>query len=440
MIPLRYTRFQKQRCGKLLSMIQNIEYKKLKNGANLIIVQNKNLQSITASVSFNVGIKDESNKKHGTSHLIEHLICQNKPLNQELDFLGATIVGSTYKETTNYLLQFIKKDFERVLGFFIESLINLDFNNDEIQKEKKIIFEEIAIRQNDYFVLVDDLLENLIYPSSYMGKPLLGTVNSIREITKEDLQAYYHKYYNPNNLAICLIGDIDSFIKNKAIQLIENWKHKVNLSNIKSRNALSNQVNRSNKHLIIKENASKQIEVAVGFKGFNLFDERKYFLRLLSIILGRGYNSRIFKKIREEKGLVYYLDTFCVEYLQGGYLEIKITIQKENLEKALRLIKEELQNLSINGIGEKELLRAKKKFQYETILNLEDPVILSEYLSGEMSLIGKILYPEKKAFRIVDRITLTDISKIISKILSKENMYIALVGNAKREEIVKCFK
>jgi len=199
----------------------SIKYKKLRNGAKIILARNKSLQSIVVSASFNVGIKNESNKIYGISHFTEHLICQNKTLNQKLDIFGALVIGSTYKETTNYLLQIPKSNFEDAFDVFINSLLNLNIKDSDVKKEKKIILEEINIYQNDDIAVAEDVLEKLMFPSSYMGRNLFGTVYSVKKLTKKDIEAYHQKYYNPNNLVVCLSGDIDLETENKIIKVIQ---------------------------------------------------------------------------------------------------------------------------------------------------------------------------------------------------------------------------
>ncbi|MFH1551260.1 MAG: pitrilysin family protein [bacterium] len=407
----------------------NIKHIKLKNNAQLIIFKNKKLKSITASIVFNVGTKNENNKTYGISHFIEHLICQNKTLNKKLDFLGTKIIGYTYKETTSYLLRTIKKDFEYGFNFFIKSLMNIDISNNEIIKERKIISKEIEISQNDYFILVDDMLENLMYHNSYISQTVLGSISSIKKINKKKVKTYYQKYYNPNNLVICIIGDINTTTENKIIKSINKQNSKINLPVPKFRKNVLGKTKKTKTRLAVKKNRQQQIEVAIGLKGFDFFDKKKYILRLLSIILTNGYNSRLFKKIREEKGLAYYLDSFCVEYIKNGYLEIKFTTTKNTLQQILSTIYEELKRLKTQKINDKELTRAKRIFKNDTILNLENPIILSEYLAEEKTLTGKNIDIEKELFKFIDKINAKDILKITSKVFSKKNIYISLIGD-----------
>jgi len=407
----------------------SIKYKKLRNGAKIILARNKSLQSIVVSASFNVGIKNESNKIYGISHFTEHLICQNKTLNQKLDIFGALVIGSTYKETTNYLLQIPKSNFEDAFDVFINSLLNLNIKDSDVKKEKKIILEEINIYQNDDIAVAEDVLEKLMFPSSYMGRNLFGTVYSVKKLTKKDIEVYHQKYYNPNNLVVCLSGDIDLETENKIIKVVQEWQNKTELLEKFIKN-IGTCPDKQKKHLVVKKNKSKQIETVICYKGFDVFNKKKYALMLLSAILCRGYNSRLFKKISEEKGLAYYLNSFCVEYLKGGYLEIRFTAQKDNLREILEIIGNEIKNILVSGINKKELVRAKTIFIHETSLNLEDPVILSEYLAGETCLIGKIPDKKEKLFSNIKKITTKDILETASQVLSKENLYLFIIGDA----------
>jgi len=420
----------------------SIKYKKLKNGAKIIVARNKNLQSIALSASFNVGTKNEENKMPGISHFVEHLICQNKTLNRRLDISGILVAGSVYKETTNYSLQTSKNNLYDAFGVFINSLLNLNVKNSDIKKEKKIISEEIKMYQNDDFAVAEDILEDLMFPNSYMGKNLFGTDYSVNELTKKDIETYHQKYYNPNNLVVCLSGNINLETERKITKIVQRQQNK-NKAELPEKfiKKISSYLDKQKKHLILKKNKSKQIETVICYKGFNIFNKKKYILRLLSIILVHGYNSRLFGKIREEKGLAYYLNSFCVEYLKSGYLEIRFTSQKDNLREILEIIGNEIKNISMNGIDEKEITRAKTIFINETNLNLEDPVILSEYLAGETCLIGKMPDKKEKLFSDIKKITAKDIFKTASQVLTKENIYLSMVGNmpVKKELYLKYF-
>lgn len=292
------------------------EYKKLKNDAQIIFVNDKRLRSINISAVFNVGSKNENDKTAGISHLIEHLICQDKSLNKRLESIGTRIYGNTYKETTSYLLRVLKDDFNTAFDIFIKSLIKFKPDCDDIDKEKKIILEEIVSRQNDNLIVVDDLLERIMYPNSYISKETTGNLSSVKKITKEDIEDYYQKHYNPRNLMICLVGNISSDIKNRIIQIIQGYRNKTKL--VPEMETKNNKIDKTQKNITIRKDKSELIEVAIGFKGFNFFDEKKYFLRLLSIILTASYDSRLFREIREKEGLVYYLESFCVEYNKSG--------------------------------------------------------------------------------------------------------------------------
>lgn len=410
---------------------------KLKNGTRVILVRNRNLKSVNISAVFNVGIKDEDEKLAGISHLIEHLICQDKSLNKKLEPLGTGICGYIYKETTRYFLRVLKDDFRNTFDIFIKSLLEFKPNQNDIKKEKKIILEEITSRRNDYFIAVDNFLERTIYPSSYMGKETTGNPVSLKKITKKDIEGYYQKYYNPRNLTICLVGGIDPNIKRKVIQVIQKYQNRTKLDSEKKKEI--SRIGAPQKNIFVKKNKSRLIEAAVGFKGFNIFDEKKYLLRLLSIILTGAYNSRLFKKIREKEGLVYYLESFCVEYIKSGYLEIKFKTTKNNLQKALTIIGKEIEKMKEKGIIEKELTQAKKTFKCDTILRLENPLTLSEHLAEEMASIGRNIDTEKELFKIIDKIKSNDILEIVPRIFNKGNIYVSLIGDVvvKKGDLIK---
>lgn len=418
------------------------EYKKLKNGAQVIIVQNKNLKTISASVNFNVGVKNENDKNTGISHFIEHLICQNKDLNRELDLWGVRVYGTTYRERTEYFLRILKEDFVSVFENFIKCFSSFNIKENEIKKEKKIIKEEILDCWNDNSWKAEEFLENLMYPDSYMGRNILGSVNSLTGLTKEKIENFYKEYYTPTNLVICLVGDVTPAIKKNLIKIVESWNNKFRLYNSFSGRENFENLNKLESHITIEKFKTRQTDGVIGFKGFNIFDKRKYILELLTIILTNGYNSRLFKEIREKRGLVYYLSSFCVEYIESGYLGIKFRCADKNLQKILEVIGKEIKELSNKLITDEELFRAKKNLKYQQInLVLENPAELSEELAARKILVGKNIDIEEELFPLIDEIKKEDILRIASEVFNKKNIYISLVGNvlSKKEVYLKYF-
>jgi len=408
---------------------------KLKNGVQIIIVRNADLKSITTLATFCTNSRNKNNEIPGISHFIEHLITKNKTLNKKLDILGGVMYGDTFKEITNYSLKVLKNNFEDAFKIFITALFKPIINQEIVEIEKKIIQEEIREYKEDNLWMVDELLENLMYPNTFIEKSILGTSQSISKLTLENIKSYYLKYYTPNNLTICVIGNISPIVKKEITSILRNVKQKkIPLKRtFKNRKSLDKDFVLKEKNKIeIKGNHSTQTIVAIGFKGFNYLNEKKYILRLISMLLTKGYNSRLFLKIREEEGLVYYLDSFCVEYRDRGYLEIKFSSSKKNLSKILGIICQEITILKQKKIKPWELKRVKTLFKSETALNLENPEDLADYITEEKIVSGKNINIEK-LFDIIDKIQIKDVKEIASQILTKKNMNIAIIGDLKNK-------
>jgi len=238
-------------------------------------------------------------------------------------------------------------------------------------------------------------------------------------------------------MIIGCVGNITPSFKkyiNNSVQKIKKIGDKVTFRTKVAKKQFINTTKTNKVRLIAHLNDSQQVQAVVGFPAFSIFDRRRYVMRLLASILTNGHNTRLFQKIREQKGLVYYLDSFSVEFTNTGYFAIKLSCTKENILAILKIVKKELEMLATEKIKKAELIRAKKIFKSETIFLLEDPEVLSEYLTEEW-IFKKKNADIKQVFSAIDAISVKDIQTVVFQIFAKHRIYLALIGNISSREI-----
>jgi len=396
----------------------------LKNGINVTTYSKTGLYTISACFSFNTPINMLDNQTLGVFHFIEHLICQSTELQKKLDLTGAYFGGETYKEYTRYFLRVQKDYFMPLFKIILKSLFDLKITNSVILKEKQIVLNELKSYQNNDYLVADDNLEKLLFPQTKIRYNSLGNRSSLGKLSITSINGYYKKFYQTNNLNVSVVGNLNNELNQNIFKNLNLYKNQQIVQQIKTNTFF----NKTSKRIVNIKSKSKESIIAIGYHGYNKYEPEKYALRLLSNILTNGYNSLLFDAIREKRGLVYYLESFTVEYSDLGYFEIKTASCKKNADIVKDLLIKKLKNI-IHEIDINKLNRSKIIFKNSTFAELENPLILAAHLIdlNELGELNKNINPETALFYHIDELNLKKFKDIIKKI-NFNKPYISIIS------------
>jgi len=349
-----------------------INFFRLDNGLRIILIPREDFESLTFFLYFKYGSFYEDKRESGLAHFLEHLIFagsqhfpERKKVLDELEKISAIFNGGTSFDFSYFYIKVLEKYKERALFILADLIKNPLFKKEEIEKEKKIILEEIRLSEDDYLgKCLENLLE-ILFPNKNWGRRIIGFPETISTFDQKKVFQAYSNYYTAKNSILVVIGKIEDF--KKVIKLIDqNFKDfKKGKENFLSKFDLKPSFN-----LKITSSQVNQTYFALGtfkkIKNFKEYLKNKTYLYLgiMNRVLGEGNNSRLFLKIREELNLAYIIKSDLSVFPQHLIFHILAGLKKENYLEGIRAILEELAKLKKEGLTQEEI-----KTAYESILD-----------------------------------------------------------------------
>ncbi len=405
------------------------EKKIFKNGLRAIAVPMKNTEAVTLLVLVGTGSGNETKDIGGISHFLEHLFfkgTKSRPtpgqITRVLDKIGAVYNAFTSKELTGFWVKTAFYDFDIGLDIVSDILLESLFKKEEIERERNVIIQEKNMREDVPYAKAADVLENVLYGDSPLGRDIIGTKESIGKIKRSQIINYLKTHYSGSNAVIVAAGNIDA---KTAFRKLENAFRKMPEKKTGLRKKTSDSQKEARIKLIEKE--TDQMHLAMGVRAYSLFDERKYALGLLSVVLGGNLSSRLWTEIREKLGLAYYVGSSDEYYTDVGYLGIKAGVPHEKLSEVLEKITGITKKIKKFGVSEKELKDAKSFTRGRFALSLESSDEVAMFYGEQELLLKKILQPEE-IFKKVGKVSKSDILKIGNDIFRPRKSNLVAIG------------
>lgn len=346
----------------------------------------------------------------------------------ELDNMGGISNAFTSFEYTGYYAKVRPNHLENALDLLSDIYINQLFDPGEIEREKGVIIEEINMTNDDPPRKVWDEFINLLYGDQPAGWDIAGPKENIKKMTREDLIKYHDANYVAESTLVVIAGKFDE------LKIIEDVKkYFANISrNLKAGKVkVAEHQEKPEVRVIFKE--TDQTHLIMGIRAFDIFDERKYALEVLADILGGGFSSRLFQKIRVQMSAAYYVGSDASLFTDHGFLGISAGLDNQKVDDVLRVILEELERLVRELVTEEELKRAKEHLTGQLILSLETSNQLAGFFGSQEILEHKIITPEELVAKI-QAVTSEQIKEVAKEIMENKNLNLALIGPFKEKE------
>ena len=418
-----------------------IKTKVYDNGLRLC--HDKNDKNVVAvNILFNVGSANETEKEQGYSHFIEHLLFKSSEnystmeIMDKLSYYGADFNAYTSRMVTRYIFKCLKENFENCFEIYADMIIRPKFDDEEIDKERNVVIEEMKKCDDDPVEVLYRTVMNNYYNGSSYAHDELGTEEIISNVSREELLSYKNKHYTANNCIISVVGNIDFEELDRIVQ-----KYFVSAFNKKNEPYKVDRVeivpNIINKYDVV-ERDDNQANVCVHIKSVSAVNDKKYIADLYSSILGNSQNSRLYKIIREELGLVYTVYAFSDMVSVTGGIFIMLGTRPKNVKKAIFEIKRIIKELAENGVTEEEFERVKnlKKsvLEYSTETNAD----IAEANGSMMHLFERCKTLEERKAQI-ENVSLEDVNEFAKVIANEEMFNVVAVGKKLNKEDLKQF-
>jgi len=416
----------------------NFEKIRLSNGLRLILIPNRHTRAVTVLVLFGVGSRYETKENNGISHFLEHLVfkgTKKRPsaleLVEVLDKIGGIYNAYTAKEYTGYFAKVDSQHLKIAVDWLSDLVLQPLLREEDIERERKVIIQEIKMYLDTPMKYVGDLWERLLYKDSSLGRLVLGEEAVVRKMTRRDLVNYYQTHYSSLNSVVVVSGNFHPL---RARELIKEYFCKFR----KKRKKAPQKVRERQRQpqLLVYYKKTDQTHICLGVRGYDIFHKDKYALELLSVILGGNMSSRLFVEIREKRGLAYYVNTSTNFYTDSGYLVTQCGVAHDNLGKTVEVILENYRKIKREGVSSQELQKAKDYLKGVVSLSLETSDAQASFLGHQEILTNKIEDLETK-FKKIDRVRPEDIQKVASDIFRPEKLNLALIGPFKNKKKIE---
>ncbi len=402
----------------------------LTNGIRIVAEEIKYVNSVSIGIWVRSGSRYENTQNNGISHFIEHMLFKGtknrsaKEIASSIDKIGGQLNAFTAKECTCFYAKVLDSHFDIALDVLSDMVKNSVFDENEIAKEKKVVLEEISMYEDSPEDLVHDIYTQTVLANHSLGMPILGSRESLNSIEREDIIDYFNNNFYSNNIVISLVG---SFNKEDAFEKITNVFNTYEIKNItKEAKAAPEFISNS----IHRKKNTEQVHLCMGYKGLELGNKYNYPLLVMNNIFGGSMSSRLFQKIREERGLAYSVFSYPSSYIDSGLFTIYAGMKPSELKSVLGIILNEINELKENSISEEELYDSKEQLKGSYILGLEST-------SGRMISIGKSellldkIYSPEEILSLIDAVTMEDIRYAIDFIFNNECKGAAVIGPGK---------
>src|SRR6056297_975734 len=415
------------------SLKKNFQKKVLDNGLT-ILFEKRDLPIVSVAFAVRTGGIDEPLEEKGVSHFIEHMLYKGtekrgaRDIAEEIEKLGGELNGFTSEEVTGYWCKMPSKHLEVALEVLGDVVTNPRFDEKEIEKERKVIFEEIKMRHDVPQVYVFDEIQKCLYSGS-LSIDSIGTYETMNSITREKLVESFKKIYSPENMVLTVVGDVDF---NEVLKYAKNMFSGSDVGKEKSE-IKEQPLELKNKSKIEKRAGVDQANLVLAYHVPNAEDLKggDYAARVLSSLMAGGMSSRLFSEIREKRNLAYSIKGEAEINKRFAYNFIYVGTTKEKVEEVKKLILEEFRKVS-QELSEKELKQIKEQLIGNYLISIEDSQEqMTELLFSEVHSNAEDFYKFEKKIR---QVKLKDIHKLADKVAKGNYSFFALLPEEKQEK------
>ena len=400
---------------------------KLDNGQTVVIQEVKTNPIVTIDTWIKTGSINENDKNNGVSHFLEHLFFKGSTnhapgeFDKILETKGAITNAATSKDFTHYYVTIPSKDFDLALEMHSDMLLHPLIPRKELEKERKVVIEEIMKDANSPNTMVYDNLINLLYTNHPYKRKVIGKADIISKIQREEIMDYYNKYYNPSNMVTVIVGDVDPASAIEKVKYDFNAEYKKPFKqNYPKEKILTSQA-RNIAYADVKSGY-----MLIGFRGTDVDDKDSYALDVLSTILGDGRSSVFYQKIKEQKQLAYSIGASNAGFKDDGLFYISANFIPDKCKKLEDTIFEEIKNIQKHGITQEQLNLAKNIIERDTYYARESISNIASEIGYTFVTTDDIKYYENYIDNI-KKVTADDIKRAANKYLGKEKSAVSIV-------------
>jgi len=397
----------------------------LDSGIRVVTEAVPSVRSVALGLWVRTGSRDETPAQAGVSHFLEHLLFKGTKrysaieIAEIFDGLGAAINAATGKESTNLYARFLDTHTDEAFDLLSEMLLGPTYP--EIDSEREVVLEEIAMYEDEPSDKVHDVLDRAVFGGHPLGRRVLGEAGVISSIPIPDISAYHQAHYTGANIVVAAAGNIDHE------KIVELSKRHVEPPTAGGDRAAVEAPEVDGAQVAFQQKDTEQFHICFGGPGIDRSDDRRYALTILDAVFGGSTSSRLFREVREKKGLAYSVGSYTQQYVDSGMIGLYVGTRADNVQEACEIIGRELGSIHADGITDDELIRAKEHVKGRMVLS-------SESTAARMGRIGKSLLFDTPLLTLdellekVDGVTSEDVAELARDLYAPDSLSAAAIA------------
>jgi len=419
---------------------RDIQTSTLSNGVRVITERMEHVRSVSMGIWIGAGSRREQPKENGITHFIEHMVFKGttnrsaEEIARSVDSIGGGLDAFTAKELVSYNTKVLDEHLPLAFDVLADLVLNPLFRAEDIEKEKSVILEELKMEVDNPEYLLHEIFSSNFWKDHPIGKPILGTKDTVRSFHREMLQEFFTRTYSPANILITAAGHLDH------AQLAALAAERFEPLRMVSQTSVDSPPVPHSRLVFRNKTSLEQTHMYMGVPSYPLPHEERFTCYVLNTVLGGGMSSRLFQKVREQQGLAYAVFSELSMYRDTGLLAIYAGTALETARKVVEAIMHEFQDLKQHLVPDDELRRAKDHLKGSFMLGLEST-------SSRMSNLARQEMYFKRFFTLdemldsIESVTAEGVQKVAQDLFQSKNITLAMLGNLgefklKREDLV----
>ncbi|MBB4304229.1 putative Zn-dependent peptidase [Rhodobium orientis] len=396
----------------------------LDSGLTVISHNMRQLESAALGVWVGAGSRSETAELNGISHLLEHMAFKGtkrrsaRQIAEEIEAVGGELNASTSVENTSFYARILEPDLDLALDILSDILVAPAFDPEELRREQHVILQEIGAANDTPDDYVFDLFQEAAWPNQPMGRPILGTKDTVRGFGPGDLRNYLSTHYRAPATVLAAAGSLDH---DKLVRLAEE-----RFTALSTKDAPAMEPGRYVGGEMRERRKLMETQIVLGFEGMSVISPDYFGAQLLAGLLGGGMSSRLFQEVREHRGLCYSIYAFHWAFSDTGLFGIHAATGEDDIAQLMPVMLDELERV-VDDAAEEELARARAQMRASLLMAMESPAARANQLARQMLIFGRPLTTEEIVERI-ETVSAADIRRIAATVFSGSRPTLATVG------------
>src|SRR5208282_491586 len=408
----------------------------LPNGLVILTERMEHVHSVSVGIWLRTGSRREPAELNGISHFIEHMVFKGthrrsaQDIAREVDSIGGMLDAFTAKEMVCFNTRILNEHLPKAFDIVADMVLDPKFDDDDIGRERSVILEEIRMTQDNPEDLVHELFTQNFWNPHPLGRPILGTPETVSAVTQQTLQSWFQQCYAPNNLVVTAAGNLTH---SQMVDLVASRFAKL----APAKNGFADPPPTPTPHVTLRNKSElEQLHICIGVPALPMSDKRRFGVSVLNIVLGGGMSSRLFQNIRERLGLAYAIFSELSAYKDAGALSVYAGTSLETASQMVDCVLKELRRLKDEPLSQEKLRRAKDHLKGATLLALEGTGHRMNSLARYHLYFGRHFTPEE-LIAMLESVTAEEVQQIASEFFQTDLLAASVVGNLDGFELTR---